>query len=54
MAAPKHEDLMFLKFNIENVIVVDLNKVQLEKLIDSLKEELLVVYSFYPKEYIEI
>lgn len=46
--------LIFLKFNIENVIVVDLNKVQLGKLIDSLKEELLVVYSFYPKEYTEV
>lgn len=48
------EHLMFFKFNSKNVIVVDLNKVQLDKLTDYLKEKLLIVYSFYPLEYIEV
>ena len=46
--------LMFLRFNPKNVILVDLDKLQLCKLIKLLKQQLSVVYSFYPQEYIEI
>lgn len=47
-------NLMFLRFNYDDIILVDLDSDKLYKLIELLKEELLIVYSFYPLEYIEI
>ncbi|WP_414620838.1 hypothetical protein [Calothrix sp. CCY 0018] len=46
--------LIFLRFKPNNIILFDLDRIQLYDLINKLKEQLLIVYSFYPEEYDEV
>lgn len=46
--------LMFLSFSYSDVILVDLDRDKLYELINLLKKQLVIVYSFYPLEFIEI